>query len=211
MISTRGQFLSEDPIFLSSSQNLSDPQSLNAYSYSDDNPITRKDPSGRQVDPSTVVTLLSEVASALNEYLNFLEGPVGQVGVGNAVSQSHVVTDPFSTPQQKAGAIFLTGLSLFPEFSGEEGAGAEAAENITGEGGAAKNVGESASNELGVAISQSSELHIFRDAPGHLPDTPANRELIVTTASNPENFLGTDSYGNDWHASPQPDGTQVWT
>jgi RHS repeat-associated protein len=46
----RGQFLSEDPVFLGdpTGQNLSDPQSLDTYSYSGDNPITRKDPNGLQ-------------------------------------------------------------------------------------------------------------------------------------------------------------------
>ena len=58
--STRGQFLSQDPVFLAlgspgaqqlALQNqqriLSDPQKLNAYSYAKDNPITNKDPSGK--------------------------------------------------------------------------------------------------------------------------------------------------------------------
>jgi len=58
---SRGQFLSEDPMFLtlgspsqlmqSWRQNqpllLADPQSLNAYSYSEDNPIIKSDPTGR--------------------------------------------------------------------------------------------------------------------------------------------------------------------
>ena len=48
---TRGNFLSEDPTFLSLSakdtQLLSDPQQLNSYSYGRDNPITQKDPTGR--------------------------------------------------------------------------------------------------------------------------------------------------------------------
>jgi RHS repeat-associated protein len=46
----QGQFTSEDPVFLGtpSQQNLQDPQSLNAYSYSDDNPVTKEDPSGKQ-------------------------------------------------------------------------------------------------------------------------------------------------------------------
>jgi len=44
----QGQFLSEDPIALGDpkQQRLSDPQSLNIYSYANDNPIVRKDPSG---------------------------------------------------------------------------------------------------------------------------------------------------------------------
>ena len=45
---SRGQFLSEDPVFWGEpkQQNLHDPQSLNVYSYSIDNPIVNKDPSG---------------------------------------------------------------------------------------------------------------------------------------------------------------------
>lgn len=44
--STRGQFISEDPVFWSTQQNLSDPQSFNSYSYANDNPINRRDPTG---------------------------------------------------------------------------------------------------------------------------------------------------------------------
>jgi len=45
----RGQFLSEDPVFWGDpkQQNLTNPQSLGTYSYSADNPIVNKDPSGR--------------------------------------------------------------------------------------------------------------------------------------------------------------------
>jgi RHS repeat-associated protein len=47
---SQGQFLSQDPLFVGDprGQNLIDPQSLNAYSYSEDNPITKEDPSGKQ-------------------------------------------------------------------------------------------------------------------------------------------------------------------
>jgi RHS repeat-associated protein len=47
--SSRGQFESEDPVFLGdpSQQNLQDPQSLNSYTYAGDNPIIKKDPSGQ--------------------------------------------------------------------------------------------------------------------------------------------------------------------
>src|SRR5215831_8868679 len=48
--SGRAQFLSEDPVFWGNpkQQNLNDPQSFNTYSYSVDNPITKKDPTGLQ-------------------------------------------------------------------------------------------------------------------------------------------------------------------
>jgi RHS repeat-associated protein len=56
----RGQFLSQDPVFWGSKQNLADPQSLNVYSYANDNPINRSDPAGlaayaysRSVDPNS--------------------------------------------------------------------------------------------------------------------------------------------------------------
>src|SRR5262249_3862726 len=46
--SVNGQFLSEDPVFLGNpkQQVLTDPQSLNSYSYANDNPINRSDPTG---------------------------------------------------------------------------------------------------------------------------------------------------------------------
>jgi RHS repeat-associated protein len=45
----QGQFTSQDPVFLGtpSQQTLKGPQSLNSYSYANDNPIITKDPSGR--------------------------------------------------------------------------------------------------------------------------------------------------------------------
>lgn len=45
----RGQFLSQDPMFTGDprNQNLMDPQSLNSYSYAENNPIVQSDPSGR--------------------------------------------------------------------------------------------------------------------------------------------------------------------
>ena len=53
----QGQFLSEDPVFLGnpSQQNLQDPQSLNAYSYAEDNPITKSDMNGKQTAPEIIV------------------------------------------------------------------------------------------------------------------------------------------------------------
>jgi RHS repeat-associated protein len=63
--SSRGQFLSEDPLFLGDpmGQDLRNPQSLNSYSYANDNPITSKDPDGRAagVDDATIGVLLAAV------------------------------------------------------------------------------------------------------------------------------------------------------
>src|SRR5215471_12438898 len=47
----KGEFLSEDPVFNGDpkQQLLTDPQSLNSYSYANDNPISKGDPNGKQV------------------------------------------------------------------------------------------------------------------------------------------------------------------
>ncbi len=52
--------------------------------------------------------------------------------------------------------------------------------------------------------------HIFRDAPGHLADTPENRSLLQDVASDSHTTLGTDRFGNVWSAKTQSDGSQVW-
>lgn len=52
--------------------------------------------------------------------------------------------------------------------------------------------------------------HIFREARGHLLDTPENRKLITETANELENYLGTDKYGNENYAKILPDGSQIW-
>src|SRR5215468_7861850 len=48
----KGAFLSEDPVFLGDprQQNLTDPQTLNSYSYALDNPISKSDPSGKCIE-----------------------------------------------------------------------------------------------------------------------------------------------------------------
>jgi len=52
--SSQGQFLTEDPVFWSK-QNLYDPQSFNTYSYAGDNPIVKKDPSGKCFEDGCVL------------------------------------------------------------------------------------------------------------------------------------------------------------
>jgi hypothetical protein len=52
--------------------------------------------------------------------------------------------------------------------------------------------------------------HIFRDAPGHLPDTIANRQLLLDTATNPANSFGVNRFGNEVFVSTRADGSQVW-
>ncbi|MCX4379919.1 MAG: hypothetical protein OSJ61_27835, partial [Lachnospiraceae bacterium] len=52
--------------------------------------------------------------------------------------------------------------------------------------------------------------HIFRDAEGHILDTPENRVLLEDVANNAENFRGIDQYGNEWYTKVLEDGKEVW-
>jgi RHS repeat-associated protein len=64
---SRGQFLSQDPVFLGNpkDQHLENPQSLNSYSYANDNPITNKDPNGTQIAPPPPVAFVNPIVAAL--------------------------------------------------------------------------------------------------------------------------------------------------
>lgn len=56
----------------------------------------------------------------------------------------------------------------------------------------------------------STTKHIFRDAEGHVEDTPNNRNLLENTSNKAENFRGTDKYGNEWYTETLEDGKEVW-
>jgi RHS repeat-associated protein len=60
----QGQFITEDPVFWSSKQNLANPQSLNAYSYANDNPITGTDPDGlANSNTAAIISLIQQAIS----------------------------------------------------------------------------------------------------------------------------------------------------
>jgi RHS repeat-associated protein len=77
--SQRGQFLSEDSVFLGdpANQNLANPQSLNSYSYALDNPINREDPSGN----FSMVAALRSLISGLQSLLTSLKSSPSSSGV----------------------------------------------------------------------------------------------------------------------------------
>lgn len=52
--------------------------------------------------------------------------------------------------------------------------------------------------------------HIFRNAEGHLSDTPENRKLLQSVADDSGNNLGTDKFGNMWSAKTLDNGSQIW-
>ncbi len=52
--------------------------------------------------------------------------------------------------------------------------------------------------------------HIFRNAPGHMEDTPENRAQLLALISDPAAFAGEDRYGTRWYARTLSDGRQLW-
>ncbi len=76
----QGEFTSQDPMFLKSPKNgdLTNPQSLNAYTYALDNPITLKDPSGK----GTLQQQIQGIINRLEQIIGELEGSIGGGGGG---------------------------------------------------------------------------------------------------------------------------------
>jgi RHS repeat-associated protein len=99
---SRGQFMSQDPVFLgigSGGQDkrskqqlgalLSDPQLLNAYSYSRNNPLNLSDPSGEFLIVPVILTL------AMINQLTYLYSTYQTV---------QILNNPAATPEQKSAA-----------------------------------------------------------------------------------------------------------
>jgi RHS repeat-associated protein len=103
--SGRGQFLSEDPVFLGKKQNLTNPQSLNSYSYANDNPITISDPNGMSAQ-TALQGVLTRLTTVLQSLLVLLSQPsyvtyaqAAQAGVSNA-------QHPIKVVQNSASAVY---------------------------------------------------------------------------------------------------------
>jgi RHS repeat-associated protein len=105
---TQGQFLSEDPVFQSvgnptqvqaltgenTQRYLSDPQQLNSYSYSRDNPIINKDPSGN--------------AFGIDDALGFAGGAF--IGAAVDVGATYAATGNFPSWADVSGAAVTGGV-----------------------------------------------------------------------------------------------------
>lgn len=85
----RGQFLTEDPVFWSGKQNLADPQSLNSYSYANNNPISNSDPSGLATVAGSVKETVKSSANLIRNYAYFLAGIISDPnGTATSIANS---------------------------------------------------------------------------------------------------------------------------
>ena len=143
---SNGEFLSEDPVFLGDpkQQVLTDPQSLNSYSYGNDNPTTKSDPTGKfapavagpllggaALTPETLgVSLLigAGAASVLylasrNSFPSFPDGAPGYYQAVKLAQGSGYNTDPefpSRPPKTPWGKVALTAFGTVVTIGGIE-------------------------------------------------------------------------------------------
>jgi RHS repeat-associated protein len=113
----QGQFTTEDPVFLGGHPNLQDPQSLNAYSYSEDNPIVREDPLGKYFQLSVSGTADDLSGSAGVQFTLF---PVaanvvaaGGFGAGLEGSPFSLAYTPGPVPQDSGPTVSVGGDAVY--------------------------------------------------------------------------------------------------
>ncbi|MGH9473703.1 MAG: RHS repeat domain-containing protein, partial [Terriglobales bacterium] len=191
--------------------NLGNPQSLNLYSYVLDNPVTETDADGhiccfdwlKKFGGSLYNSTLGAAWNMASHPLATAEG-IGfmarhpLIAARGAEQATVTVTQQIGqgNPVAIGTGVGVVGMALIPGGeAGDAAEGAEAAEAATG----------------AVLPAEESQLgHIFREAEGHLPDTPENRALLENVANDPANSLGTAANGTSWSARTLPDGQQVW-
>ena len=86
---------------------LTNPRSLNSYSYAEDNPITRKDPDGHApaASNSAIVAIYQQLVSILQSYISVLTGSGGGSGGGQSKAP---VTNQSSQGSESLGASVAT-------------------------------------------------------------------------------------------------------
>ena len=101
--SAQGQFLSEDPVFLGSpaKQNLANPQSLNSYSYANDNPINLSDPNGLAATVAQKIQVLQAQVKILQGIVSLYQS--GSTQQANTALSSYQAA--FGSGQQWNGSI----------------------------------------------------------------------------------------------------------
>ncbi|MCG8459053.1 MAG: RHS repeat-associated core domain-containing protein, partial [Holophagales bacterium] len=184
-----GRFLSVDPILGEAAT----PQGWNRYAYVRNRPLNYTDPTGEVAD---IAVDIGFIAYDLGDI-------AASVIAGEGVSGEQVLA--LAADIVGAAIPFATGLGAAVRVASKGDGAVDAAKG-------ASNASAGASRASGstLPVDESQLRHIFREAPGHLADTPANRKLLQNVADDVGTTLGKDRFGNIWSARTLDDGTQVW-
>jgi RHS repeat-associated protein len=109
---SKGEFLSEDPVFWGA-QNIAEPQSLNSYSYANDNPISRSDPNGLATVGGTRNAILSQLKSQLLGAAAYLQSVASnpRAFAGNVAAGASIVRSNPGGVASAYGAAIKQGVS----------------------------------------------------------------------------------------------------
>jgi len=180
-----GRFMGIDPVGVDPANM----HSFNRYAYANNNPYKYVDPDGRAVFLAPVVVFLAkELAGEAFEQATGVPALFSVKGVAKAVRKELA----------KSGGAAV------------EGAAKRGLGNGRNTSRSFDTGGPTTSRPASFPQGNSQTQHIFRDAPGHLADTPANRKLLQGVANDSRTTLGTDRFGNSWSARTRSDGSQVW-
>jgi RHS repeat-associated protein len=191
------QFLTVDPLLAATEQ---------AYTYAGGSPTNATDPAGLDFDIPGYVDPADNDWDAFQREANRRMGlPIPGSVRYNSSRGSGEDFGIYRAPcpyQADIGARFKHGKG----YNTDTDATTAFVEAVLSEG---PTVGVSVASAI--IIGPGRGAHIFRNAPGHLPqDTHANRQLLEGVANNPTNYMGLDRHGNDVYVEIQPNGSQVW-
>ncbi len=190
---TTGQFINRDPLVTLTEE---------PYTYAGDNPVNYTDPTGLASVFGIEIPSLEQVATRDIAYFDGLTKPFfgGTAALRAALGINgglNTCSSEYETAHSIGGGAFVAAIAVITDGEGEDVPVSE--ESPSGGG------------ELEFPTNRGQTGHIFRKADNHLPeDTPANRELLMKTAENPENYVGPRPGGNELYAQRQSDGTEVW-
>jgi len=226
--STQGRFTGSDSLL----GRLGNPQTLNLYSYVRNNPLKFVDPSGHSpqdpMDPCAVpgnCQVVKTYTVSKPWYKRLWHFVFGGSGVSEQINPNPVTytrtegrTRTLKFHKFNRGVIEWLRRPEAPFMimlpatvpAGDPYADSAGVEALFLEESEVANVTVSTESST-VTILESNAGHIFRSAVGHMAeDTAANRHLLIDTASNAKNLLGTDKFGNQWFSRILSNGKQVW-
>jgi len=198
--SSRGQFLSQDPVFLGNpkGQDLVNPQSLNSYSYAVGNPITKKDPQGRYVEISGSVVAPGQAWSAgLRVDRNGIDYFLSSgVGVGLAAGFELMWAPGIALPHSRQVSVTANGTVA-------DGVGGRVSDNIWTYDPTTKKTVDKGEPVLGLVFGAGEGGSVQVDGSAPVPYLVWNKPIAPGTSGNTDNIPATISSYNSYGSSAQ--------